>query len=231
MPKNKRSILARLFIVSVYAFAFSSFQMWETGAKGGDPLGYYSYLPATFLYQDFEDLILYDCGEWQPDSHQLALKERLYFNDFEKSDSLTIITPPVAYDGKAYKMGASKKIVLLKKSIQELGLKKGEYIKVTTNAMKATGGAKVYSSSILAIRFERSTGRGLKTRRIRMDNKIANPTHSFWGHYTGNVWSEIPFYSHVPNLPDNAVLEVYLQYGSPMAIYVDDLSIEIWKEK
>ena len=56
MPKNKLSILALLFIFAVYAFAFSRFQMWETGTRGGDPLGYYTYLPATFLYQDLERL-------------------------------------------------------------------------------------------------------------------------------------------------------------------------------
>ncbi len=56
MPKNKLSILALLFIFGIYAFVFSSFEMWKTGAKGGDPLGYYSYLPATFLYQDLENL-------------------------------------------------------------------------------------------------------------------------------------------------------------------------------
>ncbi|MFK7978846.1 MAG: hypothetical protein AB8G86_02590 [Saprospiraceae bacterium] len=180
---------------------------------------------------DYEDLILFDCGEWQPDSSDLTLKKRLYFNDFEQNDSLTNVKPPIPYNGNAYKMGTPKKVILVKKTVKELGLKKGDYIKVNAWAMKWVGGARMYSSSLISIRFETPNRKGLKTRRMKMDNKIANPTHSFWGKYEGKVWSEIPFYVHVSNLPEDAVLEVFIQYGSPMAIYLDDLAVEIWRKE
>ena len=180
---------------------------------------------------DYEDLILFDCGEWQPDSSDLVLKERLYFNNFDQKDSLINVNPPIPYSGNAYKMGTPKKVILVKKTVKELGLKKGDYIKVNASAMKWVGGARMYSSSLISIRFETSHRKGLKTRRMKMDNKIANPTHSFWGKYEGKVWSEIPFYVHVPRLPEDAVLEVFIQYGSPMDIYLDDLAVEVWREK
>lgn len=232
--KDKKWLYYGSFIVALFFIYLNIFQTWQfyKGLIRTEASKVEFYVSTIGKQQlDYEDLILYDCGEWQPNPHQLTLKERLYFNDFEEQDSLGIINPPVAYDGKAYKMGVPKKLVLLKKNIKELGLKKGNYIKVSAQAMKAAGGARVYSSSILAIRFEKSNGRGLKTRRMRIDNKISNPTHSFWGNYKGKVWEEIPFYSHVPSLPDDAVLTIYLQYGSPMDIYLDDLSIEIWEEK
>jgi len=180
---------------------------------------------------NYEDLILFDCGEWQPDSSQLRLKKRLYFNDFEQIDSLISVNSPIPHDGKAHKMGTPRKVILVKKTAKELGLKKGDYIKVNAWAMKGAGGARMYSSSLVSIRFEKPNRKGLKTRRMKMDNKIANPTHSFWGKYEGKVWAEIPFYVHVPRLPEDAVLEVFIQYGSKMDIYLDDLSVEIWEEK
>jgi len=97
--------------------------------------------------------------------------------------------------------------------------------------MKGVGGARMYSSSLISIRFETGKGKGLKTRRMKMDNKIGNPIHSFWGKYEGKVWSEIPFYSHVPRLPEDAVLEIFIQYGSKMDIYLDDLAVEIWRRE
>ena len=128
-------------------------------------------------------------------------------------------------------MGTPKKVILVKKTVKELGLKKGDYIKVNAWAMKWVGGARMYSSSLISIRFETPNRKGLKTRRMKMDNKIANPTHSFWGKYEGKVWSEIPFYVHVPRLPEDTVLEVFIQHGSPMDIYLDDLAVEVWKKK
>ena len=97
---------------------------------------------------DYEDLILFDCGEWQPDTNKISLKKRLYFNDFEQTDTLVTINPPIPYNGKAYKMGRPKKVILVKKTIKELGLKKGDYIKVNTWAMKGVGGARMYLSLI-----------------------------------------------------------------------------------
>jgi len=222
-----------LFLASFFIY-LNVFQTWQfykgmLRSEASKLEFYISTIGKTEL--DYEDLILYDCGEWQPDSTQLVLKERLYFNDFETTDSLINVNPPIPYDGKAYKMGTPRKVILVKKSVKALGLKKGDYIKVNARAMKAAGGARMYSSSIVSIRFEQPNGKGLKTRRMRMDNQIANAENSFWGDYKGKKWGEIPFYSHTPSLPEDAVLEVFIQYGSPMPIYLDELSVEIWKEK
>ncbi len=56
-----------------------------------------------------------------------------------------------------------------------------------------SGSANIYESAILATWFENKKGKGLKTRRIRLNNKIANPTNIFWGSWEGFIWDEVCF--------------------------------------
>ncbi len=179
---------------------------------------------------DAEDLILYDCGEWQPDTNDLTLKEMLYFNDFEANTIGITTTTKEAKSGQhAYQLKEPKRWILLEKTAKELGLKKGQSIKLHFWALKDTGSATLYQSSMAAIRFETAEHKGLKTRRIRIDNKIANEGNNFWGNWKGQIWDQVSFFSHVPNLQEDAILKVYLEHNESIDIYVDNVAVEIWE--
>ena len=42
-------------LLIIYLFAFYKCDNWYKEACGGDPLGYYAHLPATFIYEDVGD--------------------------------------------------------------------------------------------------------------------------------------------------------------------------------
>lgn len=175
------SLLLALFFIFLNlsnTWQFSKGLLWSESAKGAY---YFSMIGKTYL--DYEDLVVYDCGEWQPDTTQFINYKTLYFNDFESSTPNLQFSTAFKKSKKqsCYLTSMPEKVVLFQKKIADLPLKKGVYLKASLSAMKLTGTPSIYDSSILAIRFQSKDGKGVKTRRIRINNKINNPANSFWG--------------------------------------------------
>ena len=235
--QKKKWLLGLSLVAALFFIYMNLFQTWQfyKGLYRTEVSKKEFFMSTLFKTElDFEDLILYDCGEWQPDSNQVSLKSTLFFKGFEKDENFPNITSAERRNGlKSWKLGQPKKWILLEKPVKELSIAKGDFISVNFSAMKANGSARLYSSSILSIRFQTPKGKGLKTRRIKLDNKIANPKNSFWGNWEGNTWSEIVFFSHVPNLPKDAVLEIFIEYNSIMDIYIyiDNVLVEVWESR
>ena len=213
-----------LFLNIFNTWQFSKGLMWSESAK----LEYYiSMIGKTSM--DYEDLIVYDCGEFQPDTLQLSNYTTLYWNDFEKEHSIlpTTKTHRKLGNQSCHLTPLPEKVELFRKQAADLPISKGQYLKASVWAMKETGSTNIYESSILAIRFEDKNGKGIKTRRIRLNNKIANPTNNFWGNWEGFIWDEIYFFSKIPRLPKEAEVVLYLENKTNTSIYVDALKLEV----
>jgi hypothetical protein len=232
ISKKKILFYATLFLAFffVYVNMLNTWQFYKGIIRTeSTTFGYYlSMIGKTEM--DYEDMILFDCGEFQPDSNNIHLHKRLYFNDFEKDNEPKYQKKHARFGKYSYLLDHHPKhFEVIRQSVSELDLKKGDYIKANLWARKEMGACPLYGSAILAIRFESKSKKGLKTRRIRLNNKIDNHS-SIWGNWRGNIWGEIPFHVHVPSLPPDAVLVVYLENRTKIPLDIDDFSVEIWRE-
>jgi len=213
-----------LFLNLFNTWQFSKGLLWSEAAKKEY---FFSMIGQTKM--DYEDLVVYDSGEFQPDTSQLTQSQLLYFNDFETNNSKLQFSTEykISKQQSCYLNTLSERVEFFRRKMKDLELIKGQYIKTSIWAMKESGTVSIYESSILAIRFETNKGKGLKTRRIRINNKIANPSNNFWGAGEGFIWDKVVFFSKIPSLPAEAELVIYLENESTVPIYVDDLKVEV----
>ena len=64
--------LVTAVIIICYLFSLNYFQRWNIVIAGGDPFGYYLYLPATFIHNDLDSLIRTTQARW--DNYEPARK-------------------------------------------------------------------------------------------------------------------------------------------------------------
>ncbi len=172
---------------------------------------YFAIIGKSALSQN--DLILYDTGEKQPNADNLVLQTRLYETHFEEyADALFALNP-----------SQGKKTIF---DADGSDLKKGDLIRVSLNLKKTNHGFELYNCSYLGVRSVNAKGRGLKTRRLRLDNKIGNEQNHFWGKWEGGIWDELNFYYKVPEIGPEDRFQVYLENYQGPEIHVDWLKID-----
>ena len=180
---------------------------------------------------DYFDLVTYESGEWQPDTASLRRSQVLHFNDFENPAD-TNMTTREAFSGSysLYLTPAMNTGGKWSSSIQDLGLKSGDWVSVSVWA-NATGPApSIEQGNVLDCKFMRN-GKSKKSRKIRIESKLRNDETSIWGGNPG-YWGKAQFWVKTPPFlhPDDTLLvRVRNMGGQP--VYVDNLSVEIWEKK
>ena len=181
------------------------------------------------------DLVVFETGEPQPDSNDVRLERVLHFDDFEQLAD-TVLLGEKAFSGQhslrvvGYADDVLKQQVFWKGKIGDLGLKRGQWIRISAKAY-LTGLAKVlYQGSYLTCRFMREN-QSRKSRNLRLDSKPGNEPVSIWGGKP-NVWGETYYWVKVPPFlhPDD---ELHIGYEGLNAktVYLDELSVEVWEAK
>ncbi|MCU0346003.1 MAG: glycosyltransferase family 39 protein [Saprospiraceae bacterium] len=233
----KRKWATALTAVALLAFTWLNlFQTWQFSkglilTESGKRAFYWRMLAKTKM--DYLDLVVFESGEPQPDPADVELARPLYFADFEQ------LSDTSAFGEKVY--SGSRSLVLVdrgekdfamqwSKSIGELQLKRGEWVKLSVQANPTGMPQRFFEGNMLTCRFMRSK-KSRKTRSIRIESKVGNVPVGIWGGRP-KVWGEAYFWVKVPPFlrPDD-MLQVGFENVNGKPIYLDDLRVEVWQGK
>jgi len=177
------------------------------------------------------DLLVYDSGEIQPNVDKLTFDKQLYFNNFEDSTSVQYTSLDVKNGQYAYVFNKDKDASPhFKKTIGELDLQAGDWIRVSLYCMRKYQGNNIYQMSTLITAFDRNH-ESIKWRYAKLDNKMGNTQNSLWGGKP-NIWEEVVFWTKIPKgLQASDTFKTYVWNPTPNMMYIDDMKVEIWKNK
>ncbi len=179
------------------------------------------------------DLVVFETGEAQPNPSKVKPIRTLFADDFEQLADTT------QWGEKAFSGQRSLRIEghsdsqlhyqsFYKSTVGELGLKWGQWIKISAQ-VNITGRAKrIYEGNYLTCSFKRDK-KGIKGRNLRLDSKPGNDPISIWGGRE-NVWGEAFYWVKVPPFlrPDD-VLRIGFESLNAKTIYLDELKVEVWE--
>lgn len=222
-------IIGLLLLFFTWMNLFNTYQftrgvMWSEDAN-------WAYYKAVFgkTQLDYWDLVTYDSAESQPDTNEILYIRDLYYNDFEDSIATNHTSTEVKNGRFGFMLDAATQFSpTLWKEIKELNIKKNTWIRAGAWCMRKYDGFSFGSNANIIVSFERD-GKSYKWRSIRIDNKTGNDGYSLWGG-RGNAWEKVSFFVKTPkNFKPNDVLKVYAWNVTQNPIYLDDLTVEMWK--
>ncbi len=183
---------------------------------------------------DYLDLVVYDTGEPQPDTSNVRRSRVLHFDDYEQLADTTLFgEKPFAGKRSLRIEGSENKLkqqVFWKGKIGELGLKRGQWIKVSAQVYLTDRPKRMYEGNYLTCRFMRGK-KSRKSRNLRLDSKPGNKPVGIWGGLA-NVWGEAYYWVKVPPfLKADDELHIGYEGLNAKAVYMDNLSVEVWEGK
>jgi hypothetical protein len=219
-------------VVVIFA-VFSIFQEWQfhqglIWPELGTRNFFYSTIGKTKL--DAKDLLYFDGAPVQPaDPAALIKVKTLYFNDFEDSTAVEFTrTDPYAGQfsfcfNQAQQFSPGLAVEPVGPEVQP-----GRWLKVSVWCMRKHDSGNIYKMSSLVTYFGHE-GKELAYYGIRLENKPGNTEGSIWAGKPG-VWAEVAYYVPVPkNIRESDLLKVYVWNPNETMIYIDNLSVELYK--
>lgn len=183
---------------------------------------------------DYLDMVTYDSGEAQPDSSDLEFVKQLYFHDFNDSTSANHILIDTEKKDFAYIMNEDVEFSPgLANTAKELGIQRDNWLRVSVRALrKYDWGIDIYRQSLLVVSMgQKPDGKFKKIRQIRADNKPGNEVNDLWNGRS-NVWGEAYFWVQVPkDIAAEDVVKAYVWQPNSPDIFIDDLKVELWRER
>lgn len=205
---------------------FSKGLLWSENANAAY---FWGMLGKTSM--DYFDLVTYESGESQPDTSSIRRSRVLHFNDFENTSDKTTTTEK-SHSG-------TRSLYLTpdldtggdwKASIGDLGLRAGDWIRVSVWGCATGSSPVIYHGNVLDCKFMRKR-KSKKSRKIRIESKLLNDNFSIWGGNPG-YWGEAFFWVKTPpSLRPDDTLHVRVRSMSGYPMFIDDLSVEVWESK
>jgi hypothetical protein len=184
---------------------------------------------------EYLDLVVYDTGEPQPDPDAIQKSRVLYADDFEQLADTTLFGEKAFAGKRSLRIEGSsdsklKEQVFWKKKIGDLGLKRGQWVRVSAQVYVTGRPKRMYEGNYLTCRFMRNN-KSRKSRNLRLDSKPGNDPVNLWGGQT-NTWGEAYYWVKVPPfLKADDELQVGFEGLNAKTIYLDNLSVEVWEGK
>lgn len=180
---------------------------------------------------DYLDLVRYDNNLPQPDEDNLRFVKEIGYNNFE--DSISKFYSPAASKSGRYGFTLNPEIQFgpgMENQFRDLDLNPGDWLKISIDAKNKNQNYNLYQMNILGNRINRN-GKDIYSRYIRIDNKVGNPHHSLWGGQN-NVWGTAYYWIKIPEKTEPTdILKTYTKNLAAPEINIDNLTIQLWREK
>ncbi len=224
-----RAILFATMLLFVWQNMFQTYQvhqglLWSQGANWTFYKRSFAKKQLTYL-----DLVSLDTGTDSPDESKMKLVTTIASHDFEDSLGVYYQTNITGNETRVYKLNKQKQYSpnVKTKWNQLKGAHPGDWVKISVDAMRQYEGNFMYSMNKLVFTIEPA---GV-WKSIRIDNKLGNTSNSIWAG-KNHVWDNVYFWMQIPeNINANDLLKTYVWNNSTPEIYIDNLRMEIWRER
>ncbi len=180
---------------------------------------------------DWRSVTMFDTREWQPDTSELKITKQLAQNNFEDSSNVNFVrkNPNSKF---CYKLDKKEEFCpVLSAKINDIGIKKGQWIKAEVSFMREYMGQDFYKNSMFVISYNDKNGKPIKTVSIRLDNKSTRGTPTIWG-WESNVWNKAYFFMKMnKDIQPDSEIKIYVWNPTDNPIFLDDASTGIYENK
>lgn len=178
------------------------------------------------------DLYLFDTELHQP-AHPEKFRQisTLYKEDFEiQRDSSWTLDSVNAFNGKYAFVQRQKGFCPgYKTTCGEHGIKPGDWIRMKGNFRVSQGHIDIYRC-IKWVFTRNHKGQALDWRGAMVENKLNNPTYSFWGD-NPYIWGEMTYWYQMPaNTHPEDDLHIYVWNDSGHILWMDAVTIDLFRE-
>jgi len=181
------------------------------------------------IFPNKKDIVAYNTNCIQPDESNIGFVKNLYQNDFE-SDSINIDTINKISGLKSLNLD-KEHIVLTSINLNNLGVKKGDWIKVTMDVCLFSDNISYYNLPKFILLYKKN-GEGIGTWK---DSKpiafVENNENSIWYAGKPRSWGNVYYFVKVPfDVNDNIEIEVSTFNPEKVKWNIDNLKIDWFKK-
>lgn len=196
---------------------------------------------AQMLYRNdinYNDLVVFDLPEFQPDTNKITKVADLYTEHF--SDSLDANYEPEIETGAKYVYRLPKDMEYLPKPIK---LKYSKAVFKDAEWFKCSGRFRFhewpeYRSHLLTLIVKRADGDLMKWAGVNIDNKVGilpprclhKPEEITFYHFENDRWGNVHYFARVPKgMKDGDDVELGIWNLSKSEMFVDSIKLELYK--
>jgi hypothetical protein len=227
-----RLALVPVSLVLIWANQLQTWQTWAGVYFPEDNHRAYFFRMLTRIRPRYEDLVLFDALEVQPDTSRLTRVRQLYADPI--TDTLRygrhVVTEPVhsppyaVYSTDQLPYGPGVNV-----QADTAGLQPRDWVQAVVWAYRPYTGQDLYRMSYLVVTVE-GGGQARVWRAVRLDNKPGNDRHTLWGG-SAQVWGPVSLLVRMPDdLAPTDIVKVYVWHPGTRPMYVDDLEVKVWRE-
>ncbi len=214
--KQKRAIVPAIFI-GILLLLLNQFQTWQVSrgmmlSEEGNKAYYWALFGRTSMNEKINTAS--DTGERQPTKSKISFVSELWY--MEPSTDEEVLIP--AYTGQGPTV-----------SISCENLNPGEYLRISIVAKTGGWDGDRWNMSFINSHFKTKAGKEYRNRRLKINNKISNPTWNLWGGEP-HVWQEVKYFIKVPSAvkPDDTFNVSIVNNGS-IDLWIKDFKVELWR--
>jgi hypothetical protein len=236
LAAKRKWLLALTAVAVLFCMWLNIFNTWQFKkglilSDSGKGAYFWRMLGKTEM--NYLDLVVYDTGEPQPNPDDIRMNRVLYTDGFEQLADTAALAKKAFAGYRALKIEGLKddqqhEQTFFEAKISDLGLQRGQWIKISAQAYITGRPKRMYEGNYLTCRFMRGK-KSRKSRSIRLDSKPGNNPVSLWGG-KDNLWGEAYYWVKVPPFlrPDDE-LQIGFNSLNAKTVYLDELKVEVWE--